>query len=390
VTTIAQERTKWNAVSGHPTMRTRNEWGAKRSYTDSNPVDEPATRIFIHITITNPSNYSSYDRHAQAVEAIGISRFPNTGISYNRLFMAGSTVVREGQPIGRRGAHTVNDFKRSDCSTTGCPGRGTSITAPNRNWNLNYNARSYVICQNVGHSVPDAMVDLMARAIVTDYRAGFITLAAAHNLHGHRCVSAKSCPANQMWAKMGLLHTKIHHYIDKGLGPTPLPPQESWFDMADEAMLRKVFREEFKNQLSVSGLVEDTLPKKADGTTSWNTSPFYLAAYAATAASPIGRQRQAQDTWNRVNPTLNLQYGTIIRQMLAIVQAIAKVDGISTEQVAEITTAVAAAVRAEGAEFGDQVADRFLERVQAEGVPADKESIAEAFREVLREGVGES
>jgi hypothetical protein len=128
--------------------------------------------------------------------------------------------------MGRRGAHTVNDFKRSTCTTTGCPGKGVTngLTAPS--WNLNYNARAYVICQNVNDSVTDAMIDSLAKAIVTDYRAGFITYAAAHNIHGHRCVSSKSCPATPMWNKMWALHTKIHYYIDKGLGGTAPAPSD--------------------------------------------------------------------------------------------------------------------------------------------------------------------
>lgn len=193
------------------TLRRREQWGARRSYTDARTVSEPATKQFVHITVTNPGNYSSFDRHAQAIEAIGISRFPNTGISYNRLYMAGTRNVYEAQPIGRRGAHTVNDFRRSTCSLSGCPSRGTSLAAPS--WNLNYNARAYAYASNVGFSVPDHVIDDMARSMAADRLAGFVTRNAT--IHGHRCVSAKSCPGDRMWERMHDLERRVRHYLDQ-------------------------------------------------------------------------------------------------------------------------------------------------------------------------------
>lgn len=229
--TIARERQLLAEIPGGPRLRRREEWGARRSYTDDRAVDFPATHIFIHITITNPNNYSSNDAHARAVEAIGISRFPNTGISYNRGVMPNGTPY-EFQPMGRRGAHTVNDFQRFTCSTSGCPGRGKSLTAPS--WNLNINSRAYVICQNTDDPVSDKQVDTLARIIVADYRAGFITLTATHNPHGHRCVSSKSCPGNLMWNRMDDLHDLIHFYINNGFVEPEPPPPKDWFDMATE------------------------------------------------------------------------------------------------------------------------------------------------------------
>lgn len=220
MTTISQERSKLAAVKGAPTLRRRDSWGSTFSYTGRFTVTEPATRVFIHISVTNPGNYNSNDAHARALESIGRQRFPNTGVSYNRGCMPNAALY-ELQPIGRQGAHTVNDFRRSTCSTSGCPGKGKSLTAPS--WNLNVNARAYVICQNVGNAASDAQVDALARAIVADYRAGFITKAAAENPHGHRCVSSKSCPGDKMWAKMSALATKIKHYVNNGLGGNDMP-----------------------------------------------------------------------------------------------------------------------------------------------------------------------
>lgn len=211
---ITRERTLLKEV-GLADYRLREDWGARRSYTDSNPVDEPATRVFVHITVTNPGNYSSFDAHARAIEAIGISRFPNTGISYNRLIQAGTLLVYEGQPIGRRGAHTVNDKEISPCSWFGrqCPGYNHSLTAPN--WNLNYNSRAYVYCANTFHSFDDNSLDTMARAIAADKMAGFVTNGAA--IHGHRCVAWKSCPGDNVWARMHELEGLVTAYMEGGV-----------------------------------------------------------------------------------------------------------------------------------------------------------------------------
>lgn len=235
MTTIAQERAALAAVGRAGALRTREQAGFRFDYTTSRPVDEPATRVFVHITITNPSAYSSDDAHARAVEAIGINRFPSTGVSYNRLIMRSGRAY-EGQPIGRRGAHTVNDFRRSTCTTSGCPGRGGPLTAPS--WNLNVNARAYVICQNVGDTVPDVQLDSLARCIAADMLAGLVRRDA--EIHGHRCVSSKSCPANYMWARMGELRRLVDHYLAIGFIN---PPEEDVIDMATLAELKTAVAE---------------------------------------------------------------------------------------------------------------------------------------------------
>jgi len=228
VTTIAQERAGLKAVG--LVHRTREQAGFRFNYTTARAVVEPATRVFVHITVTSPNNYASDDAHARAVESIGISRFPATGVSYNRLLMR-SGAHYEGQPIGRRGAHTVNDFEISTCtrSGTGCPGRGGPLTAPS--FNLNVNSRAYVICQNVGDSVTDAQFDSLAKAIAADKLAGFVIRAA--EIHGHRCVSGKSCPGPLMWARMLELEQLVDHYVRTGLsGTQPTVPPLGDTDMA--------------------------------------------------------------------------------------------------------------------------------------------------------------
>lgn len=218
MTSIAQERAALARV-GRP-LRSREQAGFRfGNYDVPRGVSEPATRVFVHITITNPGSYSSDDAHARAVESIGINRFPSTGLSYNRLIMQSGRVY-EGQPIGRRGAHTLNDERRSTCSTSGCVSKGGPLTAPS--WNLNVNARSYAICQNVQHEVTDAQLDSLARTIAADMLAGFVRKDA--KIHGHRCVSSKSCPGDKMWARMGELNTLVRRYVANGFKPAASTP----------------------------------------------------------------------------------------------------------------------------------------------------------------------
>lgn len=264
MTSISAERSRLANVG--MTLRRREQWGARRSYTDARTVSEPATKQFVHITVTNPGNYNSFDAHARAIEAIGISRFPNTGISYNRLFMAGTRNVYEAQPVGRRGAHTVNDYRRSTCSLSGCPSRGTSLSAPS--WNLNYNARAYAYASNVGFSVPDHVIDDMARSMAADRLAGFVTRNAT--IHGHRCVSSKSCPGDRMWDRMHDLERRVEHYLSNG----PNGDSMSWNEDLTPGTPGN----------DITNLAHETLPPK------WGRYAADLLGYAAAGASLVLRE----------------------------------------------------------------------------------------------------
>ena len=223
VTSISQERAGLFKVGRQ--LRTREQAGFRfKSYNQPRPVTEPAPLVFVHITITNPKNYASDDAHARAVEAIGISRFPNTGISYNRLlFQSGG--AQEGQPIGRRGAHTVNDKNLTRCASPGCPHKGGPI--PSAATNLNNVVRAYAICQNVNDPVTTAQLDSLAKTIAADMLAGFVRRDA--DIHGHRCVAFKDCPASKMWALMGKLRLLVDHYLKVGVAD--LSPED---DMSAE------------------------------------------------------------------------------------------------------------------------------------------------------------
>jgi hypothetical protein len=244
--TIAAQRSCENAQG--LVIRRRNQWGARRSYTDENPVTHPASFLFLHISITNPSSYSSNDKHAQAVENIGISRFPNTGISYNAGIMPNGQIY-EFQPLGRRGAHTVNTFNRRTCSTSGCPSRGTSLGSNN---NLNFNARAIVLCQNVGNTVTSTQVHNIAKVAATWKRCGYVTRGA--RWHGHRCVTAKDCPGSKAWALMGQVNSLTEHYTVNGL----TGEDDDWMSFIDnqaefDAAVAKAMSKWWNEKMDLSG-----------------------------------------------------------------------------------------------------------------------------------------
>lgn len=332
MTSISAERSR--LVNVGMTLRRREQWGARYDYETPKPagdpwpgrykqVSEPATKQFVHITVTNPGNYNSFDAHARAIEAIGISRFPNTGISYNRLYMAGTRNVYEAQPIGRRGAHTVNDFRRSTCSLSGCPSRGTSLSAPS--WNLNYNARAYAYASNVGFSVPDHVIDDMARSMAADRLAGFVTRNAT--IHGHRCVSAKSCPGDKMWERMHDLERRVEHYLEDDM-PTAK-------EVVDELLSRRI-----------------PFP-------GW-TGPDGADLYEPGTAFRVDSLLAGGYAHNKLNGRKVASVAALIKAQQPLLEAAAQHEGLSAEQVAEIAQAVSDAVP-EG--LAEDVVDELHERL---------------------------
>lgn len=190
-------------------IRTRDQWGARCIYTDARAVDEPAVMFFLHIAVVNDPGdlVGTEDQVARNVEAIGKSRFPNTFMSYNALaFNSGR--LYEGQPLTRRGAHTVNDFERPTCNV-----HGGTLTAPS--WNLNVNARALCLPQQVDDEVTDEQIDAAARWAAAQIRAGLAIRGA--RWHGHRCVSAKACPGDKAFARIAELQALTEHYVKHGL-----------------------------------------------------------------------------------------------------------------------------------------------------------------------------
>jgi hypothetical protein len=210
---IGQERTLIGAQG--LVLRRREQWGAVRSYTEARTVVEPATRLFLHITDTNRSNFNSNDAHARGVEAIGIGRFPNTGISYNALILPGG-LLYEAQPFGRRGAHTLNERELSECARPGCPSIGMQLTAPSPDrFNLNFNSRAVSFAGNVGDTFTDADMRAAARWGAAYKLAGLVTRDASW--HGHRCAKAKACPGDKAFNRLDEIVELTEDFVRNGL-----------------------------------------------------------------------------------------------------------------------------------------------------------------------------
>lgn len=197
MTDIAGERARLAAQGLQIT--TREQWGAQQSYTSARTVNRPAQWLFLHITVTaDPADTVTAESAAcRQVEAIGQSRF-GIGWSYNAGVMQSGRLY-EGQPLTRRGAHTVND-KPNPSFPTG---------------SLNYDARACALVQNVQDAVTDAQIDAAARWGAALRRSGEAVGGA--RWYGHRDVTAKSCPGDLGYARLGELNTLTDHYTQHGL-----------------------------------------------------------------------------------------------------------------------------------------------------------------------------
>ena len=226
MTDIAYERRKLAAQGLQ--MRTREQWGATFSYTDDRFVNAVADDLFLHIAVVDDPGdlQGTEDQVARTIERIGVSRFPNTGISYNALaFNSGR--LYEAQPLTRRGAHTVNDKRIRTCPT-----HGGSLYTPGGSTNLNYSVRALCLPQQVTDAVTDAQIDSAARWGAALIRAGFVKPTA--RWHGHRCCAWKDCPGQRAFDRIPELLALTRHYRDNGLGPTPPLSEEDDMPSMDE------------------------------------------------------------------------------------------------------------------------------------------------------------
>lgn len=221
MTSISTERKVFTAA-GIP-VRTREQWGAAHDYTGSRAVVEPAQAFFLHIAVVHDRSdlVGSEDQVMRSIEAIGRARFGkdrlSSGISYNAAVFNTARFVYEAQPLGRRGAHTVNDKLLRTCAQPGCPNRGRAIPRGGgaTGNNLNVNVRSMVLPQNVGDPVTAGQVDLIARWAAAQIQAGLARSDA--RWHGHRCVAWKDCPAPDGWAALPRIQQLTDRYVKEGL-----------------------------------------------------------------------------------------------------------------------------------------------------------------------------
>lgn len=204
-------------------IRLREEWDAQQDYTT--PRDcEAAEAFFLHIAVVDdPSDLlDAEDFVARRVEAIGQSRF-GSGMSYNALAF-GTGRLYEGQPLTRRGTHTVNTFRRATC-----PVHGGSLRAPS--WTNNVNAHALCLPQQVDDPVTDKQIDAAARWAAAQVRAGGLTSPSAR-WHGHRCVTAKGCPGETAYERIPELQRLTDRYVRDGLKEDDVlnPEDKKWIE----------------------------------------------------------------------------------------------------------------------------------------------------------------
>lgn len=200
----------------------RETWGAVQSYTSPRPV-ERARWLFLHIAVVDDPNDLVGTEHEvmRNIERIGQARF-GIGCSYNAAaFDTGR--LYEAQPLGRRGAHTVNDL----------PNRDFPYHPDGRGFSLNHLARALVLPQDVDDDVTDEQIDAAARWGAALCRAGFAVPRAPW--FGHRDVTQKSCPGPVAYARLEELNRLTRHYEALGL-----TDQEDDMDAEQARMLKEI------------------------------------------------------------------------------------------------------------------------------------------------------
>jgi hypothetical protein len=201
VTDIARER--HFLVDQGLGIFSRETWGAVQDYTSARAVSEPVEGFFLHISVTLDHGDLTGDEHAdmRTIERIGQERF-GIGFPYNAaVFDTGR--LYEGQPLTRRGAHTVNDEGQPGFRETGSNG------------SLNYWYRAICLPQMVTDDVTDAQVHQCARWAAAQIRAGYAKPLA--EWWGHRDVSPKDCPGNVGYARLPEIRSLTRHYVANGL-----------------------------------------------------------------------------------------------------------------------------------------------------------------------------
>lgn len=192
----------------------REAWGARQLYTSSRPVLR-ARWLFLHIAVVDDPNdlVGTEDDVMRNIERIGQARF-GIGCSYNAAaFDTGR--LYEAQPLGRRGAHTVNDKPNRDFPTG----------------SLNHLVRALVLPQDVEDDVTDEQIDAAARWGAALCRAGLADPGAVW--FGHRDVTAKSCPGPAAYARLDDLNALTRHYETVGLTAPPDTPGGTFMALSD-------------------------------------------------------------------------------------------------------------------------------------------------------------
>lgn len=194
-------------------VKKRSQWGPRHPVS-SRTMALPGRYLFMHITVTRQTG--SLDSRSRVVEDIGADRFPNTRMSYIALLHRGGE-VHEGQPRGRKGAHTVNAKRIS-----GFP------------YDLNAygHALSYVGLES--DPFGEAEIEAAARYFAALVLSGE---SVATVIYPHNKFAAKACPGAKVMAALAEINRRFKAYVKAGRLPgtsTPTPSEDD--DMTPEQM----------------------------------------------------------------------------------------------------------------------------------------------------------
>lgn len=211
----------------------RAEWGsvrpaayAKRRTTHPMPAG-PARYHFLHITVTGDTDTVLEGFNgARKIESYGLSTPPM--VSYHGL-TTNEGKWFEGQSFGVKGTHTINDK-----NVAGFP------------HDLNLYGYAQAIMQNVGDTVSDVQVRVLAMAFAAAELDGYVVKGAP--IYPHRKFAYKDCPGDKAVARLSEITRLKNQYVTQGLPkpatPTPAPGGTMAFDTTEINQIRAAVQAE--------------------------------------------------------------------------------------------------------------------------------------------------
>ncbi|WP_123788315.1 hypothetical protein [Phytoactinopolyspora halophila] len=324
----------------------------------------PGRYLFMHITVTHQTG--SLNRRSRVVERIGAQRFSNTRMSYIALLHKGGE-VHEGQPKGRKGAHTINDK-----SVNGFP------------YDLNAYGHALAYVGMESDLFGEVEAESAARYFASLVLSGE---SKATKILPHRKFAWKSCPGDQVMAWLPEINRRFKKYVKNGL------PGRDWLSMATKEDVKEAVREVLHDPsagiTSISGqawsirytierlwhrlhadvhqntkdIPEDVWTYRHPSYISDNNNTMrHALLYAQESANRL-RQTTVVDRPNGGDSSYHYAIGQIWELVTRIENAMQDRQVLTDEEVDELINAVRAAVPVE---ISDDVADELGERI-AEG-----------------------
>lgn len=176
-------------------VKKRPEWGNRYPYS-SYSFSYPGRYLFMHITVTRQTG--TLNERTRVVEQIGASRFPNTRFSYIAVVHRGGE-IHEGQPRGRKGAHTVNN--------KGISGFPYDLNAYGE-------ALSYVGME--ADPFGEAEIEASARWFAAKVLSGE---SRATDIYPHNYFAYKACPGAKVMTALPEIRRRFKRYVAAGRLP---------------------------------------------------------------------------------------------------------------------------------------------------------------------------